>query len=175
MELFCATPNEYEAIRDFYYDLIDAMDSYEYSALWQKDIYPSQEFLKNAIKNHEIYFAKDESVGAITVCMVVNHNYNEGYKTVRWSLDATDEELLVIHTLGVADQYAGNGLAKQAVTEVINMAKEQGIKTIRMDVLEHNIPAQRAYERLGFKCVETINMYYDDTGWTNFMMYEYLI
>ncbi len=175
MELICATPSDYEAIRDFYYDLIDAMEHYEYSALWQKDTYPSQEFLKNAIHNHEVYIARDERVDAIMVCMVVNHSYNEGYKKVRWSIDASDDELLVIHTLGVGDSYAGRGLAKQAVTAVINMAREQGIKTIRMDVLEHHMPAQRAYEKIGFRCAETVNMFYEDTGWTNFKMYEYLI
>ena len=49
------------------------------------------------------------------------------------------------------------------------------MKVIRLDVLEGNIPAQKVYERLGFNYINTIQMYYEDTGLTGYMLYEYVL
>jgi len=56
---------------------------------------------------------------------------------------------------------------------VIGLAKERGIKAIRLDVLEGNLPAEKTYTSVGFSFVETLQMFYEDTGWTNFKLYEY--
>lgn len=59
-------------------------------------------------------------------CMVVNHEYNEGYQGISWSVDAGDPELLVIHALG-------------------------------------------------FRYVDTVRMFYEDTGWTDYRLFEYVV
>lgn len=61
------------------------------------------------------------------------------------------------------------------VQKVINLAKEAKMQAIRLDVLEGNLPAESVYVKAGFSYVDTIRMYYEDTGWTNFKVYEYLI
>lgn len=45
--------------------------------------------------------------------MVVNHAYNEGYRSVAWGVEAADDELLVIHALGVRRACSGRGLARR--------------------------------------------------------------
>ncbi len=107
--------------------------------------------------------------------MIVNHSYNDGYKQVNWSVEAEDGELLVIHALGVQPNYAGQGIAKEMVQKVIEMGIKQKLKTIRLDVLEGNIPAEKAYTKIGFQYVTTLKMFYEDTGWTNYKAYEYII
>ena len=94
---------------------------------------------------------------------------------MKWSVDAEDPELLVIHALGVHPDYAGKGIAKEMVRNVIEMAREQKLKTIRLDVLEGNVPAEKAYSKMGFQYVTTLKLFYEDTGWTNFKVYEYII
>lgn len=49
------------------------------------------------------------------------------------------------------------------------------MKTIRLDVLEGNIPAERAYLKMGFQYLDTIQMFYEDTGWTNYKAFEYIV
>lgn len=41
------------------------------------------------------------------------------------------------------------------------------------DKIDRPTPAERLYPGLGFSYVDTIQMYYEDTGWTEFLLYEY--
>lgn len=45
----------------------------------------------------------------------------------------------------------------------------------RLDVLGGNIPAEKAYTRMGFVYRGTINMFYEDTGWTGYRLFEYVV
>lgn len=81
----------------------------------------------------------------------------------------------LIHALGVHPMYSGKGIAKQMVQKVIDMACENKIKTIRLDVLGGNIPAERAYTKMGFVYCDTVKMFYEDTGWTDYKLYEYIV
>ena len=71
--------------------------------------------------------------------------------------------------------FSGKGIAKQMVQQVIKIAHENNIKTIRLDVLEGNTPAERAYIKIGFMYLDTIQMFYDDTGWTNYKLFEFIV
>lgn len=173
MTLICAKEKDYPAVRDFYYELTDEMQGAEFMPGWKRDLYPTQEFLQESIRNRELFYTADE-IG-IMACMIVNHRYNEGYRKASFSVEASDDELWVIHALGVLPRCAGKGLAKQFVLEVIRRAKEQHIKTIRLDVLDGNLPAEKAYTKVGFRYVTTLQMYYADTGWTGYKVFEYLV
>lgn len=113
--------------------------------------------------------------GQIASCMVVKHDYNDGYKGIQWSVEATDSELFVIHALGVHPLFAGKGIAKQRVRQVIKIAQENSVKTIRLDVLGGNIPAEKAYIKMGFIHLDTIQMFYEDTGWTDYKLFEFIV
>ncbi len=173
MELKMAQRQDYNRIRAFYHTLIDAMADADFKPGWEKDVYPSRDLLRTSILNRELYYY--ESAKEICACMIVNHEYNEGYQSIHWSIDAGDDELLVIHALGVLPEFSGQGIAKKMVQAVFKMAKQRGMKTIRLDVLEGNTPAESVYLKMGFQYVSTLQMYYEDTGWTNFKTYEYLL
>lgn len=51
----------------------------------------------------------------------------------------------------------------------------QNIKAIRLDVLGGNIPASKLYESMGFKYIETLKLFYEDTGLTDFLLYELVL
>ncbi len=173
MNLTAARIEEYDGILEFYDQIIDSFADAEYAPKWEKGVYPSRELIFNSIKNKELYYAGERSDRK--ACVILNHKYNEEYQSAEWSVDAADEELLVIHTLGVHPGYAGQGVATQLVQAVIEMAKDQNIRTIRLDVLEGNLPAECVYTNAGFQYVETQKMYYEDTGWTNFKLFEYIL
>lgn len=139
---------EFAAVREFYYAVIDEMKAAEFKPGWEQDVYPSQDFLRASLDRGELYVG--EIGGHLVAAMVVNHEYNESYDGAPWSVDAADEELLVVHALGVRPSFAGQGIA-QAMTEyAIRLGREAGMKTIRLDVLKGNIPAERAYRKVGF-------------------------
>lgn len=173
MQIVKAVSNDYPAVREFYYALTDEMEQAEFTPGWIRDIYPTQEYLKDSIRKGELYIGRcGEEIAA---CMVVNHDYNEAYRQVKWSVEAEDSEVLMIHTLGVRRKFSGRGLAKQLVQEVIDMAENSGIRTIRLDVLKGNLPAEKVYLKMGFRYVDTLPMYYEDTGITDYKAFERLI
>ena len=173
LKIRTADRNDYVRVRDFYDSLIDAMEDAEYKPGWEKDVYPSQEFLIHSIENNHLYIGEiNENIAA---CMAVNHEYNDGYQKISWSVKAKDSELFVIHALGVHPEYSGEGIAKQMVRKVIKTAHEQKIKAIRLDVLAGNIPAERVYTQMGFAYRGTAAMFYEDTGWTDYRLFEYIV
>ena len=107
--------------------------------------------------------------------MVLNHRYNEGYKKFQWRTQANDSEVLVIHALGVHPDFSGKGYAKEMVNKAIEVAMEASMKAIRLDVLGGNVPAEKLYTGIGFKYMDTLQMYYEDTGWTDYKLYEYVL
>lgn len=68
---------EYEAVKDFYDSLIDSMENSPFHPGWEKGIYPAYEYLMDSIKKGQLYCGWLE--GQIVSCMIVNHEYNEGY------------------------------------------------------------------------------------------------
>lgn len=166
-----AEKQEFDDVRSFYHSLIDAMQSAQYKPGWEKDVYPSNEYLHDAIHAEQLYIG---TIGEKIACaMIVNHAYNESYANTKWPTDALPEEITVIHALGVHPNFSGRGLAKELVRLAIALAKESRQKVIRLDVLGSNVPAEKLYTGLGFQYIDTIRMYYEDTGWTDFKVYEY--
>lgn len=55
----------------------------------------------------------------------------------------------------------------------IRQARETGQKAIRLDVIEDNLPAEKLYRKLGFQYITSHRLFYEDTGWYEFHLYEY--
>lgn len=165
--------DSYTSVREFYHSLITAMRGARYFPGWEIDIYPSPEFLRESIASGELYVG--ELDGQIAACMVVNQKCNDGYDKIRWTANLNRDEYMVIHALGVHPDFVGHGLAKKMVQAAISVAKGAGMKAIRLDVLSGNLPAEKLYEGQSFKKLQTVPMYYEDTGWTNYGGYELVL
>lgn len=49
-----------------------------------------------------------------------------------------------------------------------------GLEACRLDTLFSNIPAQKFYTKLGFAYIGKAHWYADNTGWTDFLLYEFV-
>lgn len=162
---------ELDAICGFYDQMIDEMRHAAYAPGWKKDVYPSRDYLWDAVSGGALYVGTVEE--RVVAAMIINHACNESYRSVLWPTEAGPEEVTVIHTLGVLPSCAGKGYAKQLVRKALELAAEEKQKAVRLDVLKGNLPAEKLYAGLGFQYVDTIQMFYEDTGWTDFLLYEY--
>ena len=173
MEIRPAKENEYPAVRKFYHSLIDEMENTQFGPGWKKDIYPAPEFLLESIRKGELYIGTIDEV--IVSCMVLNHECNEGYKTIKWSVEVEDAGVFIIHALGVTPRFGKRGIAKEMVQKAFDVARQRNIHVLRLDVLQGNTPAVKTYNKMGFQHMGTAQMFYEDTGWTNFEMFECVI
>ena len=164
---------EYEQVLKFYYDTIDMLGTSEFNSLWKKDVYPSNAYIRESIEKGNMWVY--ELDGQIISAMVLNHECNEGYKSVKWPTEVTKEEFFVIHAFGVLPSIHGKGIGSQMLKNAIEYASKNNIKVIRLDVLADNVPAVRLYTKNGFSYVDSTCMFYEDTGWTDFKLFEYTI
>jgi RimJ/RimL family protein N-acetyltransferase len=58
---------------------------------------------------------------------------------------------------------------------VFDLAKEKSIKSVRLSIIENNVPAERVYKKLAFEYVDTISVKADERGLKTFNLYEKLI
>lgn len=173
LQIRTANLKDYERVRAFYYVMTDELEHAKYSPAWKKDVFPTQAYLLESINDSALYIGEID--GEIVSCMVVNHAYSEGYQNVRWLVEAADSELLILHLLGVLPMYSGRGIAGQMIQKAVEIACENHMKTIRLDVIEGNVPAEITYTKNGFQYIETIQLYYEDTGWANFKLFERIV
>ena len=173
LQIVQAKEAQFDEVRLFYYSVIDAMRDAEFRPGWEKDIYPSPEMLREALQKGWLYLGYAE--GSLASAMILNHEYNESYDNYQWKTQASGKEILVIHTLGVHPDHSRRGFGKEMVGFAIDHARALGCKAMRLDVLSGNLPAEKLYPSMGFHYLATLNMYYEDTGWTDFRLYELVL
>ena len=173
MRLERARERDFEDVRQFYEAVIDGMAGSDYHPRWKKGIYPTDAFFRAAIQKGELHIVRLD--GAVVGAMVLNHQSSEGYEGVKWALSAQEEQITVIHTLAVLPACHGRGIGRFLVGQAIQTAREGGQRAVRLDVLASNLPAQRLYAGMGFEYRETVRLFYENTGLTDFMLYEFVI
>lgn len=173
MEIRKAMPEELDQVEAFYHAQIELILTFEYDAKWRKDVYPTRDFMEDSIEAGEMFIGLEDD--KIIAAMVVNHGYNEGYKKAKWQVEAKDDEIMVIHILAVLLSLGKKGLGKEMVQYAIDYARANDQKVMRLDVLKGNVPAERLYPKMGFKFIEEQVLYYEDTDWMAFELYELVL
>lgn len=173
MRLRQADMSEYAQIRSFYHNLIDRMKDQSSVIGWKKGIYPSDTYLSDSIEKGELFTLSDET--GYLASVILNSEYNDGYNNAEWRIQCAEHELLVPHALGVRPDVQGRGIGKAVVRDIIETAKRLNKKTIRLDILAGNAAAVNMYKSTGFGFVQTQKMYYEDTGMTEYLLYELIL
>lgn len=108
----------------------------------------SKNILKEDIKNKNYnYLVAKNNDGKII-----------GYIGISYVLDSADIISIVVHK-----DYTQKGIATLLLQEVFAFAKENNIQKIMLEVRRSNLPAQKLYEKHGFKQIAIRNNYYDNT------------
>lgn len=107
--------------------------------------------------------------------MAVTMEQGADYQDIPWKINAQDNEVAVIHMLGVNPEYQRMGVGERLIDEAIRLATERGKKAVRLDALATNVPAQHLYLKKRFEYIEKKNLYAENTGWTDFFFYEMCI
>ncbi len=108
----------------------------------------------------------------LLACVILNQECNEGYHGCAWSVDCASYEILIQHALAVHPRMQGRGVGKVVVENILQIAKSEGRKSVRVDVLAACEAAERLYRSCGFVFVAAREMFYEDTGWTEYRLFE---
>ena len=162
-----------DEIRTLYFKLMDSSKEYAHILQWKKEVYPSDKDWIAYINQEEMYllYLDKNLVGAVAI----TKSQPEEYQKIRWKIVAKDNEVSVVHLLVIDPDYQGKGIATALLDEIIKMVANMNKKAVRLDAIATNKPAQKLYENYGFVNCGTEQEYYESTGVTDFVFYEYVI
>ncbi|MDD6810997.1 MAG: GNAT family N-acetyltransferase [Lachnospiraceae bacterium] len=168
MELVLA--GDFVMVREKYIEVIKHTKDMNIHARWIYGQHPTDAMIQSYIDGQEMYLFMDEqNVAGMTAITMYQ---GEDYQEILWSQNLKDDEVASLHILTVAPEYQGKGVSKKMMAEIISLVRKNGKKSIRLDTLASNIPAQHMYEKLGFEYRGKKNLYAENTGWTDFLYYE---
>ena len=104
--------------------------------------------------------------------MILNSTCNEGYTGCPWSRACKPDEVLIPHALAVDPALQRKGIGRIVVENIRNIAKAEYKRAVRLDVLGACKAAERLYTSCGFQFVDAKEMFYEDTGWAEYKIFE---
>jgi RimJ/RimL family protein N-acetyltransferase len=163
---------ESEKILSFYQNIIDSIKGTEFKPKWSES-YPNLEFIETSIEKQELYiYTEDNNVIA---CVVLNNRFDPEYENIDWISDAKPQEIVIIHTFAVNSDFAGKGIGKEIFNEIKDNSLKNNQKTIRLDIINGNVGAQKVFEKFGFEYIDTVEIFHDIVGLEEFHLYEYAL
>ncbi|WP_288694987.1 GNAT family N-acetyltransferase [uncultured Ruthenibacterium sp.] len=154
-----AAQEDLDAAEQLYNDVCSALEAGTNWPGWRQGVYPTRTDARRAQAAGALYLAWDgaRAIGS----MVLNHDADPDYAQVPgWGPDADWPHLLLIHTLAVHPAYQGRGLARRLLAHAEVLARQSGMRALRLDVCVGNAPAIRLYEQCGFACAGTAEMHF---------------
>lgn len=167
-----ASPDEFDRVMDIYYDIIDTLGHSDGSPKWTRGLYPTEEMIRGHIEKGDLYAAAVDGSDEFAAAMVLNYDQAEGYDKVDWPVEYSRDEIMMLHLLAVRSGYMRQGIAREMVREAKRIARANRAKSIRLDVVIGNQPAVNLYEGEGFRYMGNVELYYEDTGTMEFMIFE---
>jgi len=168
-----ATLADIDEVATLYDAVIDHLNGGVNYPGWQKGLYPTRATAETAAANGTLFVARED--GAIIGSVVLSHRPEEAYDEARWGIDASYDDIIVIHTLCVRPNTLKQGIARRLMEFARQHASEHTMKSIRLDVFEGNAPAIALYEKCGYRCVGTVDLRLNFPGLKWYRLYELIL
>ncbi len=170
-----ATDNDIAAVASIYDLALIREEQGLTSVGWQRGVYPTEDTARQSIARGDLYVYEDDLTHQVTATAIINHFQLPAYADGTWSIEAADDEVLVLHTLVVNPQETGKGIGSAIVAYYEQMAKTQGCKALRMDTQTKNTSARALYNKLGFKEIGTVPCTFNGIAGIQLVLLEKLL
>lgn len=80
-----------------------------------------------------------------------------------------------IYTFTVSPRWRGKGVGRAMLAFAARYGAERGVKALRLDVYEGNLPAIRLYESAGFRYAGIVSLGLEEFGLDWFRLYEKML
>lgn len=162
-----------DELERLYDNLNDYLSSTTNYPGWIKGIYPIRENAVTGIQNNNLFIAKYN--GEIVDSIILDHQPEEAYHGVKWKLYVDYSYIFVVRTFVVHPSFLKIGVGRALMDFSFELAQKSGMKSIRLDVYEKNIPAILLYEKCGFEYIDTVDLGLVNYGLDWFKLYEKVI
>ena len=161
MRFRSATASDVDDLVSFYGEIADAMVGTPHDCRWRRGLQPSKKMLEDAVSAGQLTIADDN--GTIAAAVVANHDYDDSTAPgLPWLVDCPQEDALIVHVLASAPEYRGTGTARDLLIHVIDTARSQNVRSMRLGAASNNTPAVKLYDGCGFhRIIEAKRLYGD--------------
>ena len=144
---------------------------------WHSANHPRPAEVEQWVEAGDLYLAiaPDGDGERIAGAMVLDHDAAAGYQDAAWAIEAPPEQVLVVHVLGVHPDFLRQGVARFLVHASLQVARQKGCRTVRLDTYVENLPARRLYVSQGFHDLGVHTLHYDGTDLTQFHLFEHVL
>ncbi|QBE97273.1 GNAT family N-acetyltransferase [Blautia producta] len=157
-------------VEQLYQELNDHLAAHENYPGWKRDVYPTREDAEEGLRSGGLYVAENQ--GKIAGTVIFLYEQDEIYRSIKWQIDQ-DAPVIILHILAVHPDYFGCGVGKALLDHAEFLGQQQGIRAIRLDTYEKNLPAARLYEKCGFQYIGLADLGLEETtGLKWFKIYE---
>lgn len=165
-----AAEADLDAVERLYDELNGYLETHVNYPGWKKGVYPVRADAQEGLDAGELYVA--ERGGEVVGTMICLHRQGEVYRSVQWAVEY-DVPVMVMHVVAVHPRAFGSGVGEALMAHAQQLAREQGLRAIRLDTYEKNLPAARLYERCGFQRRGRVDLGLEETtGLKWFFAYE---
>ena len=153
------------------YDLIiDQQENMPTSPKWTKGVYPTEAAIGEEVRKGEVIVALMDN--RIVGSVIRNHIKAPGYEKAPWGVEAPDDRVFFIHTLGIHPDYQKRGVGRKLVAAVEDDGRACGMKAVRLDVILQNTPSKALFMASGYNYLGTFTLIYDSVEPQPFMLFE---
>jgi [ribosomal protein S18]-alanine N-acetyltransferase len=92
------------------------------------------------------------------------HRLRLGSKIIGFSVSRMAADEAEILSIAIAPGHRGRGLSRQLLLTHLGHLAGRGVRTVFLEVEEHNQPARRLYDRAGFAVAGRRERYYQSAG-----------
>ena len=157
-----ATQDDIPAIAAIYERIHDREEAGAGTTGWKRGVYPTEATAREALLAGELFV--DEREGQIVAAARVDQAQVPEYALARWRYAATEDAVMVLHTLTVDPDAAGQGVGTSFVAFYEQYARAHGCVCLRMDTNEINAPARALYKRLGYREADIVPCDFNGVG-----------
>lgn len=172
LELRRAAPEDAPAAQAAYRRIVEHLAATADFPHWHTEDHPNAAEVQAWVDAGDLYLAHDRGDGRVAGVVVLDHAAPEAYARAAWALEATGQEVLVVHALGVCPDFLGRGVGSFLVEASLDVARQKGCRTVRLDTYVENTPARRLYARCGFTDLGVHTLRYATTDLDQFHLFE---
>ena len=144
-----ASANDIDEITSLYMDVHTEEEAGRMSTGWIRSVYPTRKTVEDMVAADDLFVKEDN--GKIVAVGRINQVQVDVYANVDWKYKASDEEVMVLHTLAVLPGEQGKGYATEFCQFYEDYSLENGCKYLRIDTNEKNKRALALYKRIGYR------------------------
>lgn len=141
---------------------------------WQDlDNYPNEKTLLEDINKNQLYvkLKNNEIVGCVVLSKELEECYNNIYDG-HWEVE---DDYMVIHRIAVRKDSYRMGIGYELINEMINIAKYNQVKAIKIDTKSENLRMKALLNKVGFKEVGKVQLLRNDCLDKERVVFEFVL